>query len=151
MSRTSWIAPMATACALVSYAIAAADVGAVIAKQHTAPARLIQTHACSNLLKAGQLENRSEKPITSYRIGWAYVYPEAISLHEGALISVPRGIKLGDIRDVPVQSVPFDEKAQRVIFFVAELGFADGSQWRVKIDDIAREAGLNFLSMTATR
>jgi len=38
-----------------------------------------------DLLKASQLENRVDKPITSYRIGWAYLRPEAISLHQGAL------------------------------------------------------------------
>ena len=145
MPRPSRIVPIAAACVLVCCAIAAAQVPAVIAKQRTAPAQLIQTsHVYSNLLKAAQLKSRVDKPITSYRIGWAYLSPEAISLHQGALVNVPQGIRPGDIHDVPDQSVPSDERAQRVIFFAAELGFADGSQWNVKLEDIAREAGLNF-------
>ena len=95
-------------------------------------------------MKAARLKNDSNKPIASYRIGWAYVRPNGIDLHKGALMSVPMGIKPGDIHDVSDQAVPFDERAQSVIFFVAELGFADGSDWKVDIEDIAHEAGLKF-------
>ncbi|SRR5216683_378696 len=149
MSKPFWIASIAVALAvafvLVGCAVAATRVAMVLAMQRTAPAYLVQTtHGYPNLLKAARLKNDSNKPIASYRIGWAYVRPNGIDLHKGALMSVPMGIKPGDIHDVSDQAVPFDERAQSVIFFVAELGFADGSDWKVDIEDIAHEAGLKF-------
>jgi hypothetical protein len=44
-------------------------------------------------------------------------------------MSVPGGIKPGDIQDLSDQVISFDEHAQSVIFFVTEINFADGSHW----------------------
>jgi hypothetical protein len=91
---------------------------------------------------AARLENGGEKTIVSYRIGWAYVHPYGIEFHAGALMSVPEGIEPGRIQEVPDQAVPFDARAERVIFFVAELTFADGGRWKTDHEDIEHEAGL---------
>jgi hypothetical protein len=90
------------------------------------------------------LRNDSDNRIVSYRIGCANIRPNGIELRKGALISVRGSIKPGDVHDAAGQAVSFDENAQSVIFFVAELTFADGSVWNVNIEDIAQEAGLKF-------
>lgn len=143
MFRPSWIASLTLAFILVSCAVAAASVAMKIAMQRSAPAHLVQTtHGYPSLLTAARLENDGEKPITSYRVGWAYVRPHGIDFHIGVLMNVPAGIKPGDIHDVSDQAVPFDARAQSVIFFVAELSFADGSRWTANNADIKPEAGL---------
>ena len=144
MSRPSCIAFLAVAFILVGRAVVAIE-GPLIwtATQTTAPAHLVRfalgrPHLSRALLKA-ELKNDSDSPIVSYRIGWANVHPKEIELRKGTLISV-RGIKPGSVDDVPDQTVPFDASAERVIFFVAELAFADGSRWKANDEDIEHEA-----------
>jgi hypothetical protein len=129
---------------LVGGAVAATEVAMVIAMQRTAPAHLVRVALGRPNLLTAQLKNDSDNRIVSYRIGCANVRPNGIELRKGALISVRGRINPGDIHDVAGQAVSFDESAQSVIFFVAELTFADGSVWNVDIEDIAHEAGLKF-------
>ena len=135
---------LAVAFLLVGRAVAATEVPLIwIATQTTAPARLVRIalghpHQSKALLKA-ELKNEINSPIVSYRIGWANVHPKDIELREGALIRV-RGIKPGSVDDVSDQTVPFDASAERVIFFVAELAFADGSRWKANDDDVEHDA-----------
>jgi hypothetical protein len=129
---------------LVGCAVAATEVGMVIATQRAAPAHLVRGALGRPNLLTAQLENDSDNRIVSHRIGWLNVRPYGIELRKGVLISVRGRIKPGDIRDIADQAVSFDESAQSVIFFVAELTFADGSVWNVDIEDIAHEAGLEF-------
>jgi hypothetical protein len=117
----------------------------VMATQRAAPAHLVHIALEQpNLLKSARLKNDSGRPITSYRIGWANVRSNGIELRRGNLFSVRKEIKPGDTNEIPDQVVPFDESAESVIFFVAELTFADGSNWEVDIKDIAPEAGFQF-------
>jgi hypothetical protein len=117
----------------------------LIARQDGAPARLVQTtHSVTDLLTAARLKNVGEKQISSYRVGWAHVRQNGIEFHAGPWISVPAGIKPGIVSDVPDQSIPFDVRAERVVFFVAELKFADGSRWKAPKQDIERTARLKF-------
>jgi len=144
MSRPSCMAFLAVAFLLVGRAVAATEVPLIwIATQTTAPAHLVRIalgrpHLSKALLKA-QLKNDSDSPIVSYRIGWANVHLKEIELRKGTLISV-REIKPGSVDDVSDQTVPFDASAERVIFFVAELAFADGSRWKANSEDIEHEA-----------
>ena len=143
MLRPSWIASLTLAFILVGCAVAAASVTMEIAMQRGAPAHLVQTtHGYPSLLTAARLKNDGKKLITSYRIGWAYLRPDGIEFHVGVLMNVPASLKPGDINDVSDQAIPFDARAQSVIFFVAELSFADGSRWTANNADITPEAGL---------
>ena len=117
----------------------------VIAGQNGAPAELVPptTHGFPDLLMAARLKNRSEKTIISYRIGWEYVLQNGMEFHTGALMSVPDGVKPGRIHKVPGQGIPLDQRAEQVIFFVAELTFANGDHWAAKKKDLrARTADL---------
>jgi hypothetical protein len=145
MSRPSWIAYGTVAFVLLGCAVFALSQGLSMAVQPGAPARLVQTtHGTTNLLTAARLENDSKKPITSYKIGWAYVRRDETEFHTGALMNVPAGIKPGVVYDVPDQAVLYDPRVQGVIFFVAELTFADGSRWHAANEDIRHEADLQF-------
>jgi hypothetical protein len=109
----------------------------VSAPQARAPAQLVSTaYGFPDLLMAARLRNRSGKTIISYRIGWGYVRPNAIDFYTGTLMSVPGGVKPGRIQNVPSQSVRSDPRAEQVIFFIAELTFADGEHWTAKRKDI---------------
>jgi hypothetical protein len=119
-------------------------IGLVIAPQEEAPAQLVPptTHGF-DLLMAATLKNRSEKTIISYRIGWGYVLQNGIEFHAGALMSVPAGVKPGRIHNVPGQGIHLAPGAEQVIFFVAELTFANGDHWTAKKKDLrARTADL---------
>ena len=123
-------------------------IGLVIAPKERAPAQLVPptTHGLDDLLTAATLQNRSEKTIISYRIGWGYVLQNGIEFHTGALMSVPAGVKPGRIRHVPGQGIHLAPGAEQVIFFVAELTFANGDHWTARKRDLrARAADLkNF-------
>ncbi len=145
MSKSSLRVFLAVAFLLIGSAAAVTEVAMVMATQRSAPAHVVQTALeHPNFLKGARLNNDSGTAIASYRIGWANVYPNAIELRRGSPINVRRGIKPGDTHDVPDQVMPFNESAQSVIFFVAEVTFADGSNWEVDIKDIAPEAALQF-------
>jgi hypothetical protein len=119
-------------------------IGLVIAPQEKAPAQLVSptTHGF-DLLAAATLKNRSEKTIISYRIGWGYIVQNGIEFHTGALMSVPAGVKPGRTHNVPAQGVDFPPGAEQVIFFVAELTFANGDHCTAKKKDLrARTADL---------
>jgi hypothetical protein len=119
-------------------------IGLVIAPQEGAPAQLVPptTHGL-DLLTAAKLKNRSEKTIISYRIGWGYVLQNGIEFHTGALMSVPAGVKPGRVRNVPGQGIHLAPGAEQVIFFVAELTFANGDHWTARKKDLrARTADL---------
>ena len=144
MSRPFCMAFLAVVFLWVSGAVAATEVAMVVATQRTAPAHLVRVALGRPNLLTTQLKNGSDNRIVSYRIGCASVRPNGIELHKGDLISVRGAIKPGDIHDVAGQAFSFDESAQSLIYFVAELTFADGSVWNVDIEDIAHEAGLKF-------
>ena len=115
-----------------------------IAPQEKAPAQLVfPTSHGFDLLTAATLKNQSKKTIISYKVGWGYVLQNRIEFHTGALMSVPAGVKPGRTYNVPAQGVDFPADAEQVIFFVAELTFANGDHWTAKKEEIrARIANL---------
>lgn len=140
MSRPSCIAFLAVAFTLVGYAVAEDSVRMLPLRQRGAPAHLFATtHGSSDLLTSARLRNDSGEAIASYRIGWAYVYPNEIEFHVGVPVNVPAGLKVGTIHNVPDQSIPFNAHANRIIFFVAEVTFVDGSRWNASNGDIEHE------------
>jgi hypothetical protein len=145
MSQSSLRVFLTVAFVLMGCAVAITDVAMVMATQRSAPAHLVHIALeHPNILKGARLNNDSGKAIASYRIGWANVYPNGIEIRRGSLVTVRRGMKPGETYDVPDQVIPFNESAQNVIFLVAEVTFADGSNWQVDMKDIAPEAGFQF-------
>jgi len=109
----------------------------VIAPQEEAPARLVPpTSHGLDLLMAATLKNRSKRTIISYKIGWGYVLQNGIEFHTGALMSVPAGVQPARIHNVPAQGIHLAPGAEQVIFFVAELTFANGDHWMAKKKDL---------------
>ncbi len=103
-------------------------IGLVIAPQEQAPAQLVPpTSHGFDLLTAATLKNRSKKTIISYRIGWAFILQNGIEFHTGAL---------GRTHNVPGQGIHLAPGAEQVIFFVAELTFANGDHWTAKKKDL---------------
>lgn len=127
-------------------------IGLVIAPQEEAPAQLVPptTHGF-DLLTAATLKNRSEKTIISYRIGWGYVLQNGMEFHTGAPMSVPAGVKPGRIHNVPGQGIHLAPGAEQVIFFVAELTFANGDHWTAKKGSPSAHGGSEKLSMTVVQ
>jgi hypothetical protein len=119
-------------------------IGLGIAPQEKGPAQLVSSTAHGfDLLTAATLKNRSKKTIISYRIGWGYVLQNGTEFHTGARMSVPAGVKPSKTCNVPAQGVDFPAGAEQVIFFVAELTFANGDHWTAKKKELrARIADL---------
>lgn len=143
MFKASRVAFLAVVLNLVCCAFAADSVGVgmLIARQRGAPARLVQTtHGISDLLKSARLRNDRDKAISSYRIGWAYVYPNEIKFNVGVPMNVSPSIKARTVHKVPDQAVPVDARANDVIFFVAEVTYVDGSRWQASNGDIEHDA-----------
>src|SRR5882762_837280 len=111
MSKSSLKVFLAVAFLLIGSAAAVTEVAMVMAKQRSPPAHFVRTALeHPNVLKGARLNNDSGKAIASYRIGWANVYPNAIELRRGSLVTVRRRIKPGDTHDVPDQAIPFNER-----------------------------------------
>ena len=97
-------------------------------------------HGLKSLLEAGTLESRASQPIVSYRIGWALSKDGKVSLHEGPWMNVPAGVEPGAKTDVPDQAVPFDTAAQRYLFYISEVTYADGTRWSAEATPLIEQA-----------
>jgi hypothetical protein len=136
----------AVAFLLIGCAVAGTDVAMMMATQRSASAHLVKIALePPNALKSARLNNDSAKWITSYRIGWANVYPNRVELRPGNLFTVPRGIKPGAAQDVGDQTIPFDESAQSVIFLVAEVSFGMAATGRLTSRTSPPRPVFNFL------
>src|SRR6516162_4584275 len=126
---------------LACCAVVAAHNGILIlmAAQPNAPVRLASTTTGGGaLLHDAELRNDGVKEVVSYRLGWAYVRPNnEIEFHTGASTRITLG--RGIFRKISGENVPFDTRAQYVIFFVAEVAFADETYWKADYADIRRE------------
>jgi hypothetical protein len=88
------------------------------------------------LFLRGKLVNVSKAPIASYRIGWFIGDSKNnISLHQGSLNHIPRGLAPMMVEDIPAQEAPAEpiRNDQNVIarFFVTEVKYRDGRTWKV--------------------
>ena len=139
MSKGLRIASIVSLCMFSIGAFASTGTAMLTAPQDSAPAKLVQTtHGIPDLLIAAKFLNQSGKSIISYRIGWAYVLPRRVEFHNGAAMNVPSGIHSGVVQEVPDQAVSMNTAANKVIFFISELTFADGSHWKASHREIQR-------------
>jgi len=65
-----------------------------------------------------------------------YILQNGTEFHTDALMSVPAGVKPGKIHNVLGKSIHFAPGAEQVIFFVAEVTFANGDHWTAKKKDL---------------
>lgn len=102
-----------------------------LANPKDSPVVLVQTtHGTPEALESAQWVNRSNRQITSYRIGWLTVIGGKNIFHVGQWMNLPAGVKPGATTTVPAQGIPLNRKASSMIFYVAGVRFADGDQWK---------------------
>lgn len=113
----------------------------IFQSQYNEPLPLMSaTHGLKDLLKSGKVLNISTRIIKGYRIGWVYEYPGRSSeVVLGNWVRVPVGLKPMNFGNVPPQNAsagPINNGAKLVQFFVAEVKFADNSNWKADLTDI---------------
>jgi hypothetical protein len=103
----------------------------LIAKQSETPVMLTSTtHTLTDALAAATLKNQGNKKIIGYRIGWATVVAGKPGFKAGPWMNLPAGIDPGTAVSVPAQSIAIDSHADRMIFYVVEAKFSDGTHWK---------------------
>jgi hypothetical protein len=97
-------------------------------------------------LTTGELQNSTTRAIVAYKMGWMYVFRDASRKPEptiGVFMNVPAGIAPGNTTIVPAQGIlvaEIPEDAKAVVFFVAEVEFADGKSFSADIEKLALRA-----------
>ena len=134
-----WVSILALFLTSLSATASSPGIALSMAKQDGAPVRMTQTlHGIPDLLQAASFENRSGKTITSYRIGWMTVRPDHVSFDRGSTMLV--AARPGEMVQVPSQGVSAKMDIEKIVFFVDEVQFSDGSRWKADHKKIRREA-----------
>ncbi|MGC2696171.1 MAG: hypothetical protein WA738_10300 [Candidatus Angelobacter sp.] len=116
----------------------------LFAAQADDPVRIIQaSFAADNSLLDAQLENKSHQKIQSYRLGWAVVRKEDIKISKTESIDVPNSLDTSGVFAIPGPgNAAKDDVAKHptaIVFYVAELQFADGKHWQADVKQIKKE------------
>lgn len=117
----------------------------LFAHQEDDPVRIVQaTFNAENVLLDAQLENTSHQKIQSYRIGWASVKKDDIKMSKSNEIEVPKELDTTKKFSIPgPENAAKDDLAKHppaIVFYVAELQFADGTRWQADPKKIRKEA-----------
>jgi hypothetical protein len=103
----------------------------ILARQNAAPVQLLSTtHGLADALEKAKFQNRSDKVISAYRIGWAIVRNGRTTFKLGSWMNVPSGIQPEAVQTVLAQGVQLERHAQKMVFFVSEVRYSDGSHWK---------------------
>jgi len=121
------------------------DISMLFARQAEDPVRIVQaSFGADNLLLDARLENKSHNKVQTYRLGWAAVKKEDVRMGKGELVTVPQETDTTAAFDIPGQGVPgkdeLSKHPSRVIVYVAELQFQDGTKWQADAKKIRKEA-----------
>jgi hypothetical protein len=116
----------------------------VIARQSSAPATLSEaTFGRYDLVERAKLTNQSSKTVDSYKIGWITISDSgALRYGKGITLNISGGMPPNESAAVPQQNFSpaiLRKDVTRIIFYVAELHFSDGTQWREKLDTVRQE------------
>lgn len=112
-----------------------------LATPKNSPVVLVQTtHGIPEALESAQWVNRSNRQITSYRMGWLTVISGKNTFHVGPWMNLPAGVKPGATATVPAQGIPLNRKASSMVFYVAGVRFSDGDQWKPTHTAVLRAA-----------
>ncbi|HEU4416568.1 MAG TPA: hypothetical protein VFT65_17395 [Candidatus Angelobacter sp.] len=122
----------------------APETSMLFAPQDNDPVRITQaSFAADNSLLDAQLENKSHQKIQSYRLGWAVARKDEIKLGKTEAIDVPSGVDTTAAFTIQGPSSAAKEDAAKhppaIVFYVAELQFADGKRWQADVKQIKKE------------
>ena len=96
-----------------------------IGMQSGAPVQIVQAlHGIPDLLLSAQFENRGDKEITGYRIGWVSVSSGKAKFQSGPWMALPAGAKPGTSIVIPAQNIQPKAMPDQMTFFVSEIGRA---------------------------
>lgn len=88
----------------------------------------------------GTLQNRGEKIIRSYRVGWATVEDGKVSLHEADWVTPTVAIGANREAEVPDQQIALDKASRVMLFYISESRYEDGATWSANAADLVQEA-----------
>jgi hypothetical protein len=117
----------------------------LFAKQGDDPVHIVQaSFAADNSLVDALLENTSHQKIQSYRLSWAVVKKDDVRLAKGIAVDVPNNVNTSASFTIPGPENAAKEDVSRhpngIVFFIAELQFADGKTWQADSKKIRKEA-----------
>jgi hypothetical protein len=127
------------ASALLLSSVSFAQTRLAPASPKDSPVVFVQTtHGITDALESAQWVNRSNHVVTSYRVGWLTVVDGKNDFQVGPWMNLPAGVIPGAKASVPAQEIPLNLKASSMIFYVAEVHFADGGRWKASHADVLR-------------
>lgn len=124
-----------------SFSFASSGTSMLIAKQEKSPASLVEaTFGMYNLVESAKLANHNGKAIAAYKIGWVYVVSGKATVNYGEWVVVFPADASKKVLQVPAQAVAPKHDAEKVVFFVAGLKYADGTLWNSDEKVIVKDA-----------
>ncbi len=117
----------------------------LFAHQEDDPVRIIQaSFGADNALLDAQLENKTHQKLQTYRLGWVVVKKDDIKIGKAIEVEVPKDVDTTTSFQIPGPENAAKEDVARhptgIIFYVAELQFADGTRWQAEVKKIRKEA-----------
>jgi hypothetical protein len=117
----------------------------LFAHQEDDPVRIIQaSFGADNALLDAQLENKTHQKVQTYRLGWVAVKKDDIRIGKATEVEVPNNVDTTTSFSIPGPQNAAKEDVGRhptgIIFYVAELQFADGTRWQAEVKKIRKEA-----------
>jgi len=117
----------------------------LFARQADDPVHIAQaSFAADNSLVDALLENSSHQKIQSYRLGWAVVKKDDVRLARGIAVDVPNNVDTSASFTIrgPENAAKEDvsKHPNAIVFYIAELQFADGQHWQSDPKKIRKEA-----------
>lgn len=112
----------------------------ILALQTAAPVQITSIrHGLNDAIEAANFHNRSDKNISAYRVGWATTINQKVSFKSGVWMNMPVGVLPGTNQTVPAQGISLMRQAQKMIFFISDVRFADGSHWKTDRKSILKQ------------
>ena len=117
----------------------------LFARQADDPVHIVQaSFGMENVLIDALLENTSHRKIQSYRLSWATVKKDEVRLAKGIDVDVPSNVDTSASFTIPGPENAAKEDVSKhpnaIVFYIAELQFADGQHWQSDPKKIRKEA-----------
>src|ERR1051326_7958715 len=117
----------------------------LFARQAGDPVHIVQaSFAGDNSLVDALLQNTAHQKIQSYRLSWAIVKKDDVRLAKGIAVDVPANLDTSASFTIPGPENAAKEDVSKhptaVVFYIAEIQFADGQRWQADLKKIRKEA-----------
>lgn len=117
----------------------------LFARQDGDPVHIVQaSFGMENVLIDALIENTSHHKIQSYRLSWAVVKKDDVRLAKGIPVDVPSNVDTTASFTIPGPENAAKEDVAKhpnaIVFYIAELQFADGKTWQAESKKIRKEA-----------